>query len=151
MRFELGPPVSWMNGLHGSGPRKKLGLWILPHQQLSIITTLPQKQNLLSAHQTGGSTNLVADLDGKFWSRRQSPKKNSNRSTVLKHSSWGTRFGMNQSRSHSVFILRYHPFRRSPPVTFQQYPSLGNPQLQVPAADINPRTPFYKSTSFNPA
>ena len=109
MRFELGPPVSWMNGLHGSGPRKKLGLWILPHQQLSIITTLPQKQNLLSAHQTGGSTNLVADLDGKFWSRRQSPKKSPESSTVLKHSSWGTRFGMNQSRSHSVFILRYHP------------------------------------------
>ena len=89
-----------MNGLHSSGPggsarrqQWKLGPWILSHQSPSISTTLPQKQNLLSAFQTGGSTPLVADSDGKFWPRRAKSKEefktfNSFETFILEHEVW---------------------------------------------------------------
>jgi hypothetical protein len=67
--------------------------WILSHQQLSNFTTLPQKQDLLSAYQTRGSTHPVADLDGKFrssWanSKEESRKFNRFETSILGHEVW---------------------------------------------------------------
>jgi hypothetical protein len=114
-----------MNGLHSSGPRRvseaSTGSLVFGFSPISNFRTSPPSlKNKIYFRRIKLEDQLTPSL---IWMESlgpagQIPKKSRESSTGSKRPSWGTRFGINQSRSHSVFILRYQPFRRTPPVTF---------------------------------